>query len=113
MIDVLFYTDLDKVVTGFQMKGHAEYADYGQDIVCAAVSALVINTINSIEKFTEDTFVNDMDSESDVVAFQVTAKPISDSSKLLLNSLVLGLSAIEAEYGKKHVNIHFKNKQEV
>ena len=28
-------------------KGHAGYAEEGQDIVCAAVSALVINTVNS------------------------------------------------------------------
>ena len=28
--------------------------DAGQDIVCAAVSVLVINTVNSIERFTDD-----------------------------------------------------------
>ena len=26
----------------------------GQDIVCAAVSVLIINTVNSLEAFTED-----------------------------------------------------------
>ena len=26
----------------------------GQDIVCAAVSVLVINTVNAIEQFTDD-----------------------------------------------------------
>lgn len=29
----------------FSIDGHAEYAEAGQDIVCAAVSALVINKI--------------------------------------------------------------------
>ena len=36
-------------VTGFRCIGHAEYAEYGSDIVCAGVSALVVNAINSIE----------------------------------------------------------------
>ena len=32
----------------FVSKGHAGYAEEGQDIVCAAVSVLVINTVNSL-----------------------------------------------------------------
>ena len=38
----------------FRSKGHAGYAPAGEDIVCAAVSALIITTVNSIETFTED-----------------------------------------------------------
>ena len=38
----------------FISKGHAGYAEAGQDIVCAAVSALIITTVNSLEKFTDD-----------------------------------------------------------
>ena len=33
---------------GFRCYGHAGFARHGKDIVCAAVSALVLNTINSI-----------------------------------------------------------------
>mgnify|MGYP000385246086 CR=1 FL=1 len=40
----------------FISKGHAGYAEAGQDIVCAAVSALIITTVNSLEKFTDDKF---------------------------------------------------------
>ena len=40
----------------FESKGHAGYAEEGHDIVCAAVSVLVINTVNSFEAFTEDQF---------------------------------------------------------
>lgn len=29
-------------------KGHALYSDYGRDIVCAAISSIVITTINGI-----------------------------------------------------------------
>ena len=37
-----------------ECNGHAGYAEYGEDIVCAAVSVLTINTINSIEQLTKD-----------------------------------------------------------
>ena len=31
---------------GFEVSGHSGYADAGEDIVCAAISALTINCIN-------------------------------------------------------------------
>ena len=36
---------------GFETLGHAGYAKRGEDIICSATSVLVINTINSIEKY--------------------------------------------------------------
>ena len=38
----------------FLSRGHAGYAEEGQDIVCAAVSALIVTTVNSLDEFTED-----------------------------------------------------------
>lgn len=113
MIDVLIVQNLKDEVIGFQMKGHAGYAEHGQDIVCAAVSVLVINTINSIEQFTEENFEYQQNEKKDLVTFQIVSSPIGASAKLLLDSLVLGLSAIESEYGKKHVRVKKKRKQEV
>ena len=54
MIHVTIFQNKYKECVGFQTEGHAEYANPGQDIVCAAASILVINTINAIEEFTED-----------------------------------------------------------
>ena len=51
MIHVTIFCNEDRECVGFQTEGHAEYADPGEDIICAAVSVLVINTINSIETF--------------------------------------------------------------
>jgi len=32
---------------GIVIKGHADFADYGKDIVCAAASSIVITSINA------------------------------------------------------------------
>ncbi len=42
----------DGTIHGFSSRGHAGYADPGEDIVCAAVSAITVGTVNSIEKLT-------------------------------------------------------------
>ena len=57
-----------KECTGFQTEGHAEYADPGQDIVCAAVSVLIINTMNAIELYTEDAFSVFSDEETGMIS---------------------------------------------
>lgn len=38
------------VYTGFKIQGHAGYASAGQDIVCAAVSAMTMLTVNLVEE---------------------------------------------------------------
>lgn len=35
------------------LTGHANYADYGKDTVCAAVSAIVITSVEAISSFDE------------------------------------------------------------
>lgn len=36
----------DNFVNGFKISGHANYDEYGKDIVCASVSSIVITSIN-------------------------------------------------------------------
>ncbi len=43
----------------------------GEDVVCAGVSALVINTINSIGNLTEEAFSIDTDEESGQIVFRL------------------------------------------
>ena len=53
MNKVTIYQDAEKNLLGFRSEGHSGYAEEGEDIVCAGISVLVINTINSIEKLTD------------------------------------------------------------
>ena len=88
---------------GFSSKGHAGYAEEGYDIICAAVSVLAVNTINSIEKFTEDAFK--AEAKDGMVRWKFTELPISNEAKLLMDALVLGLEYIRESYGKKYIKI--------
>ena len=88
---------------GFSSKGHAGYAEEGYDIICAAVSVLTVNTINSIEKFTEDAFK--AEAADGMVRWKFTEIPLSKEANLLMDSLVLGLKDIQENYGKKYIKI--------
>ena len=107
MIQVEICKDASQNYQGFSIKGHAGYAESGHDIICAAVSILAQNTVNSIEKFTEDAFSGEIEEKSGslkVVFPQGTGR----ESKLLLDSMVLGLESIVEAYGKKFIKIRFK-----
>ena len=95
-------------VTGFCSEGHAGYARHGKDIVCAAVSALVMNTMNSIHSFTSDVFDYKEDEKIGMIDFRIVSER-SPETKVLLKSLLLGLQGIQEEYGEKYLRIVFQN----
>jgi uncharacterized protein YsxB (DUF464 family) len=107
MIKVSIHWNNNGQMIGFRCLGHAGYAESGSDIVCAAVSALVITTMNSIEQFTSDTFDFQEDEESGLVDFKIVSS-LSDRSELLLASLLLGLQGIEEGYGHKYIKVNRK-----
>ena len=63
MITITIYQNHEDV-TGFRCIGHSGYAESGSDIICAGVSALVINTINSIDSLTKSSFHLETEQES-------------------------------------------------
>ena len=110
MICVTVLVDSEQRCQGIDMLGHAGYADdyqEGQELVCAAVSALTLNMANSVEQFTEDAFEGAQDEVSGAFQFRFTSD-ISSESQLLMNSLILGLQNIEEEYGEPYIKIRFE-----
>ena len=91
---------------GLQASGHAGFAEYGNDIVCAAVSMLIINTANSIEQFTDDFILADTHEDGTTELF--IRENCSDKTILLMDSLLLGLNEIRKQYGKKYLRIDYK-----
>ncbi|WP_343209066.1 ribosomal-processing cysteine protease Prp [Anaerolentibacter hominis] len=106
MITVTMFRNSDQVFTGFQAEGHAGYEDYGSDIVCAAVSVLTINAVNSIEALTEDSF--QVKNREDGFLYLRLDDGFGEKSELLLNSLYLGLQDVESSYGNEFIRLMLK-----
>ncbi len=89
----------------FVSSGHAGYAVEGQDIVCAAVSALIINTVNSIECFTDDQI--QAEEKDGYLSFRFQ-KPITERGTLLMDSLLLGLTEIARDNNNRYLTVKVK-----
>ena len=88
MTKITIFRNHDGEYLGFDCLGHAGYADEGEDIVCAGISALVINTINSIGLFTDEPCETDADEDDGEIRLRFTS-PAGHDAGLLMQSLVL------------------------
>ena len=100
MIKARIYRKNQKIC-GFEISGHAGYAQAGEDIVC-------FNTVNAVEKFTDIPFKADVDEKRGgylKVLFPLEGMEDHDT-QLLLKTLVMGLSDIALEYKNYLTLIH-------
>ncbi len=107
MTEVTFIKDKKDLLCGFKSEGHTGYGDKGEDIVCAGISALVINSVNSMERLTTaDLNVTSNEIEG-LIECQIEGYDDNDV-QLLLKSLELGLQQIKKRYGEKFIRIEKK-----
>ena len=87
--------------------GHAMYDKKGRDIVCAAASVLVINTLNAIEKLTDTKVVASSDATNGNI-LAVFSEPLDGGARLLLDAMVMGLEEIKRQYGKRYISFQVR-----
>ena len=87
--------------TGLTVDGHARYAETGNDIICAAVSALAQGLIHSMEALTDDRISYQIrDGHIDLKCGN-----LSEQGKLLIDSFFIAVSDIQMTYGDRYVKI--------
>ena len=108
MTNVTIYKNVKNECVGFQVFGHAGYAEEGEDIVCAAISVLTINTINAIDTFTDVSVSLETDEEQGLIRYKVLDKPTKETT-LLLETMCLGLSSmVEDENYAEYIDLKFE-----
>ena len=76
--------------------------------MCAAVSILVLNTANSIEKIVKEKILVVKEEQKDGILEVNLSYIKSNDSKVLLKSMVFGLEQIKKKYGKKYIEINIR-----
>ena len=102
----LLINDSDKYY-GFEAEGHAGFGRFGRDIVCAAISVLLINTANSVEELLKKQVSYSENAKSGYMLFKV-ADYDDPEVQLLFKSLELGLKEIAGEHPK---NLNLTNRR--
>ncbi|HBG22087.1 MAG: ribosomal-processing cysteine protease Prp [Syntrophaceticus sp.] len=106
MIHATFWENKDSELYGFLVRGHAGYAPVGADIVCAAVSTLVLTAAAGLKHFlTLDPLIEERAKDSsDIYVKLILPEDLTEderrSAQVILETMELGMRGISGNYGK-------------
>ncbi len=92
--------------------GHAGYAKkrlFGKspDILCSAISMMVISTMNSLEELAGEKLVVTSNEETGFIKCDFESV-LQEKSVFLVDSMVYSLQKLSKEYGEKYLQVKFE-----
>lgn len=110
MIKVLLFKKGESII-GVEIKGHADFDEYGKDIVCSAVSVLSQTALNGIMKYSTEKVKYRIDEKSGLLSFTVpnTKDEIEKIRyETIMETMKIGLLSIADSY-KAYVKLEEKD----
>ncbi|MCJ7839908.1 ribosomal-processing cysteine protease Prp [Lederbergia sp. NSJ-179] len=100
MIRIDISHTVDSKISGFTMEGHANFADKGEDIVCAGVSAVAFGSLNAVISLTgiEPEITTEENGFLKCILPHSLSDEVSEKVQLLLEGMIVSLQTIEREY---------------
>ena len=93
-------------ISSFRVNGHAGFAEAGNDIVCAGVSAITVGTVNAVESLLGVKLPAEMRKGLLAVSIpELPDEPVREQVQLLLESMLVMLDTIQQSYGA-YIKIH-------
>lgn len=88
--------------------GHAGYARKGRpDILCAAISAVTVGTVNALEELGKVELTATVNDETGFLKCDIHSV-LQENCIFLLDSMVFTLQNLSKEYGDKYLQVKFE-----
>jgi len=111
MIRVAFWQGAGGLLGGFRVQGHAGYRPKGEDIVCAAVSALAQTAVISLkDQLPVAPEVNIRDGALECRLPASLNPAAQEQAQVILRTIELGLKAIASDY-EQYVTIAYEGEE--
>lgn len=114
MIKARIYRDNRGNVSGFEISGHAEYAEEGSDIICAAVSAIAYTAIGYFSEKKIGGKEPQYSERDGYMKFMLPKLYAEDNNEKVKNyesayavmeATYIGLKQIELSYGTEYIKV--------
>lgn len=96
MVKVTYFYK-NKNINEVTITGHANFSQLGTDIVCAAISAIVLGTLNALDQM-ENKTTKVISNIPGLVKIKVTI--INNDNQVILKTMLWQLKTISAQYMK-------------
>ena len=104
MINIDLLIDKKDEIVGFEITGHAEYDEYGKDLVCSAVTILAYSCVNSLDKYIDDVTFSD-----DEITMSVEIKNPNRDTEVIFDYFNTGIETLLGNYSS-YVKLNYKEK---
>lgn len=95
MIHVIFVDENTKIKS-FEVKGHAGSGPYGHDLVCSAVSGIILGGLNNLQ---DDDDHYKIEVKEGYVCFE-TLKEVSKHDQIVLETIEKQIESVAVSYPK-------------
>ena len=103
MIKIEIQRQKNKIIY-FEIKGHANFSEYGEDVICAAVSSVGQMTVNGLIETLKLKKKLKFVEEDGYISCDLKNSGLTDDeiekSEILIQSMYSYLKAVEESYGK-------------
>ena len=89
-------TVTDNNIKKINIKGHADYDDYGKDIVCSSVSSITITTVNAILMFDKN-YISYNEKKDN---FEIIINENNEVTNKLIQNMINLLTELSQDYPK-------------
>ena len=93
MITAIYEADNDHYLK-IEVSGHAEFGEYGKDLVCASVSSIMFGFMNALDALNEDVKISQSENRITIINHS-GSKIVDDYYELVL----MQLKTLEESYG--------------
>ncbi|MDW0109628.1 ribosomal-processing cysteine protease Prp [Sporosarcina aquimarina] len=87
-------------ISSFEMSGHADYAEHGKDLVCAAASAVSFGAVNAVITLTG---ITPAITQGEAGGYLKVVLPETDDDhdqQLIVRAMIVSMQTIEQDYSK-------------
>ena len=89
------YQITDERYVSLSVTGHADFGEYGRDLICAAVSSIIFGFMNALDETGEDLEISQKENEITIIDHSG-----SDRVQEYFALVIVQLKTIEESYGQ-------------
>ncbi|VDG96693.1 Predicted ribosomal protein [Lysinibacillus sphaericus] len=100
MIQITVQEQASGRINSFEMSGHADYAEHGKDLVCAAASAVSFGAVNAIISLTGITPAIQQGEDGGYLKVVLPDTEDDHDQQVIMRAMIVSMQTIEQDYAQ-------------
>lgn len=100
MIQITVQEQASGRINSFEMSGHADYAEHGKDLVCAAASAVSFGAVNAMISLTGNTPAIQQGEDGGYLKVVLPETEDDHDQQVIVRAMIVSMQTIEQDYAQ-------------